>query len=259
MMKGNRKKMKRIMMTAASLTLLLGGCGAKMPNLSEEQNRQVAEYAVGLLMKYDTHHDSRLLNDVELERELARLEALAQRKAEVAAAEQAKQEEKERQKAEADQALADTPVIEQGESVPAGSYVDEFYGIEGITIRYQGYDVVDSYPPSGDETYFMMRANSGNKLLVLRFQAQNMTGEDQELDMISLMPRFKIGINGGSQRFALSTLLPDDLVNFKGVIGGNGSETLVLMAEISEEMANNIESISVSMQNETNSATALLD
>lgn len=259
MMKENRKKMKRIMMAAVSLALLTGGCGSKMPELSEEQSRQVAEYAVGLLMKYDTHHDSRLLNDVELERELARLEALAQRKAEVAAAEQARQEEEARQKAEAEQELADTPVIEQGESVPAGNYIDEFYGIDGFTIRYQGYDIVDTYPPSGAETYFMMNANSGNKLLVLKFQAQNITGEERELDMISIMPRFKIGINGGSQRFALSTLLPDDLVNYKGMIGGNESETLVLMAEISEEMANNIESVSVSMQNETSSVTTLLD
>ena len=259
MMKGNRKKMKRIMMAAVSVALLSGGCGAKMPELSEEQSKQVAEYAVGLLMKYDTHHESRLLSDVELERELARLEALAQRKAEVAAAEQARQEEIERQKAEAEQALADTPVIEQGESVPAGSYVDEFYGIDGITIRYQGYDVMDSYPPSGAETFFMMNASSGNKLLVLKFRAQNTTAESRELDMFSIMPRFKIGINGGSQRFALSTLLTDDLVNFKGVIEGNESETLVLIAEISEEMANNIESVSVSMQNETSSVTTLLD
>lgn len=239
--------------------LLVSGCGAKMPELNEEQSKQVAEYAVGLLMKYDSRHENRLLSDIELEKELARLEALAQRKAELAAAEQARKEEKEREKEKADQELAETPVIGQGESVPSGSYVDEFYGIEGISIRYQGYDIMDSYPPSGDEIYFMMNANGGNKLLVLKFLAQNTTGEEKTLDMISMRPQFKIGVNGGSEKYALATLLEDDLANFRGTLGGNESVTLVIIAEIPQETANSIESISVSMQSETNSAKTLLE
>ena len=239
--------------------LLVSGCGANMPELTEEQNKQVAEYAVGLLMKYDSHHENRLLNDTDLEKELARLEALAQRKAELAAAEQARKEEKEKEKEKADQELAETPVIGQGESAPSGSYVDEFYGIEGISIRYQGYDIMDSYPPVNDGIYFMMNANSGNKLLVLKFLAQNTTGEERELDMISLKAQFKIGINGEGERYALATLLEDDMANFKGTLGGNESVTLVIIAEIPQETANNVGSISVSMQNETNSAKTLLE
>lgn len=244
---------------ALSVVLLLSGCGTQMPDLTAEQSRQVAEYAAGLLMKYDTKHASRLLSDAELEKELARLEALAQRKAELAAMDQAVKEEKQKEKEQKEQALAETPVIEQGETEPSGQYIEDFYGLDGITIRYQGYEIADAYPEGGEELYFRMQASTGKKLLVVKFVARNETVEEKTLDMISVMPRFKIGINGEAARYALSTLLLDDLANYRGTLMAGEEITLVLMAEVSDEMAGNISSISLMMQNDSNSATILMN
>lgn len=244
---------------ALSIVLLLSGCGTQMPNLTEEQNRQVAEYAAGLLMKYDTKHASRLLSDAELEKELARLQELARRKEELAALEQERKEEQEREKEQKEQALSEIPVIEQGANGPAGQYIEDFYGIDGITIRYQGYEITDAYPQGGEGVYFRMQASSGKKLLVVKFTASNNTAEEKSLDMISLMPRFKIGINGETARYALSTLLLDDLANYRGTLAAGEEVQLVLMAEVSEELAGNINSISLIMQNDSNSATILLN
>lgn len=245
--------MKKVILVL-SAAMLLSGCGAKMPDLTAEQSKQVAEYAAGLLMKYDTKHASRLLSDAELEKELARLEALAQRKAELETMDQALEEQKQKE-----QELSDIPVIEQGETGAAGQYIEDFYGIDGITIRYQGYEVADAYPESGEELYFRMQASNGKKLVVVKFAAKNETTEEKMLDMISIVPRFKIGINDEAARYALSTLLLDDLANYRGTLEAGEEITLVLMAEISEDLAANMESISLIMQNDSNSATILLD
>lgn len=251
--------MKKSLIILMVTALLLTGCGAKMPNLDEEQSRQVAEYAVGLLMKYDANHESRLLSDAQLEEELARLQNLAERKAEMAAADQKAKEEKEKAKAEKEQQLAETPVVGQDGNVVSGQYVDEFFGIEGITIRYQGYEVKDSYPDEGENLYFMMQAGSGKKLLVLKFKAENTTAEERTLDMITLAPKFKIGINNEASRYAMSTLLSEDMANYRGTLAAAEAVELVLIAEIPEEISDNISNIAVNMQNNENSATTLLD
>lgn len=241
--------MKKNLIIFMITAFLLSGCGAEMPKMTEQESEQVAEYAVGLLMKYNVHHQSRLLNDAQLARELTRLEKLAAQK-EAAQAEERPKKESSQEDSQSD--VTTKPAV-------SGKYIEEFYGIEGISVRYQGYEVADSYPNSGEELYFMMQANSGKKLLVLKFQAQNLTQEDKSMDMMSVMPRFKISVNGERAQYALSTLLSDDLANYKGTIAAGNAETLVLIAEIPQELAEGITTISISMQNESGSETILLD
>lgn len=247
---------KRFLFLTLILAFVMSGCTESVPDMSTEQSAQVTGFTVGLLMKYDENHQSRLLNDTELEKELARLEALAARKAELASYDEALKEQKKKEKEEKEQALSGTPVVENG---PSGEYVDDFYGIEGIDIRYTGYEITDSYPNSGDELFFSMQANAGKKLLVANFTARNTSDSEQTLDMISTMPSFKIGVNGGSAQHALSTLLLNDLANYRGTLAPGEETTLVLVAEIPEEKAANIETISLKMQNDSKSTTILMD
>lgn len=237
------------------IAIILSGCGSEFPDMSEEQSREVAEYAAGLLMKYDEHHESRLLIDAELEKELKRLEALFTRKAELAEMEEKLKEEKETAKEE----QKETTVTMPEEEEEKGQYVEEFFGLEGVTIRYGGYHIADAYPESDEEIYFGMQATAGNKLLILEFVAKNETASEISVDMISVAPRFKVGINEESPRFALSTLLMDDLTNYRGTLASGEENALVIIAEIPEEMAEKIESVEAIMQKGTNSATILMD
>lgn len=237
--------------------LMLTGCGAEYPEMTEEQHMEVAKYAVGLLMKYDEHHNSRLLSDAELEKELQRLEALFVRKAELAEMDKQLKEQKEEAKKENSETNTSTPDLEA--YAPQGQYVEDFYGLEGVSIRYQGYHVADAYPESEDEIYFRMQATEGNKLLVVDFVARNDSGTEASIDMISVAPRFKVGVNGEPARYALSTLLSDDLANYRGTLAAGEEMKMVIMAEVPEETADAITSVSVIMQNGANSATILMD
>lgn len=241
------------------ILMMMSGCSVKqaIPELSEEQGKQVAQYAVGLLLKYDKNYDSRLLSDEQLEKELLRLEQEAKAKAEREAAEQEKLAQEAQEKQEQEQELADTTVIDNtGESGNAVMNVDEFYGIEDIQIRYSGYQVTSTYPNGeSEDMFFSMNATPGKSLLVLDFSATNMASEDKKLDMFSISPKFYITINGGDKVSALSTMLLDDLATYSGTIAAGETVNLVVVTEIDEQTAGNIASILITMRNGSQNAT----
>ena len=123
------------------------------------------------------------------------------------------------------------------------STIEEYYDIQDITFQYTGYELTDSYPSGneGDNVFFAMDATEGMQLLVLKFTATNVSSADQTLDMIGYGARFKVSVNGGSGENALSTMLLNDLQNYKDVIpAGTGTE-LVSIVEVPQ--ATTVESI----------------
>ena len=94
--------------------------------------------------------------------------------------------------------------------------------------------------------------------MILQFIAENITTEDKELDMFDKNIRFKISINDGEMKNALSTLLLDDLSSYKEVVPAGTGVALVLVREVSIEEAETIGSISMSMKNASGNATTLL-
>ena len=50
----------------------MSGCGEKIPDMSEEETALVTEYATNLLVKYSTVTDRELLNEMQLEEEMAK-------------------------------------------------------------------------------------------------------------------------------------------------------------------------------------------
>ena len=109
--------------------------------------------------------------------------------------------------------------------------LDDVVGADGFSFSYEGYELDDSYPDTGEETYFAMDATEGQKLLVLKFLAHNVSGEDRELSMVSSGVRFKITAGGKTQN-ALTTMLLNDFSNFSETIPGNGTQELVLICEV---------------------------
>lgn len=254
--------MNRIATCIICLLCMLSLCACALdplPNLSADDQKSIAEYAVGILMKYDTHHASRILDENALMKELQRLETLAENKinAEIlarqnkAAAQKAKE-----QKAEA---LENTPVKEAAEPVTPMAYLDEYIDEPNLQIRFTGYEVLDSYPKEGADIYFSVMPTSGKKLLVLNFDVTNVSGEEVLLDMISKNVTFSIRVNDQKGELALSTFLLDDLRSYSGSIPAGGSESLVLIKEIDESLEGNVSSVGVSMKSASKIATILTD
>lgn len=208
--------------TAAILTasLLLSGCGNQIPDMTEEEQALIVSYAAEVVERYDSNHPSRLESEevVELKKE-----------------EEAQKEAKKEQLKQEEAAKAEEAKNNEASSETANQKVeltlDDVVGADGFSFSYEGYELDDSYPDTGEETYFAMNATEGQKLLVLKFLAHNISGEDRELSMVSSGVRFKITAGGKTQN-ALTTMLLNDFSNFSGTIPGNGTQELVLICEV---------------------------
>lgn len=238
---------------AVAASLCMTACGSTIPDMTEEQEAMIVEYAAGLLLKYDKNYHGRLLEDEEL--------AEAEQK-EAEKRERMLEEEARKAAEAAETAKETTEVVDVSEEPETITYrsIEEFYGIDGVAIRYAGYELKDMYSDSGgDDIFFAMNASAGSKLVVLHFDVENVSGQDMELDMLSLETKFKISFNGETPKYALTTMLTNDLASYKGTIAAGSSEPLVLVAELQEDKAQSIQTMSLMMRNGTEEATISLN
>lgn len=223
---------------------MLCGC-TKYPNMKQEDYDLVAEYAAGLLLKYSETADNRLMNIDEATDMLIFEEAI----------EEEQEEQEEESVVETEEVIeesveeTDTPVIDKSEqeevvSVPIG----EAMGMDMLSIQLNGYEIKDSYPDEGG-AFFALDAGEGNKLLVVKVILINTSDSSVDINMLEQNISYKVSLDGSGYKFALSTMLLDDLSTYVGTIGSGNSVELVLISEWNEELLNNISNPTLCIKN----------
>ena len=236
-----------ILLCGIGIACTLTGCGDTVPELTQEENDVITEYAVGLLLKYDKYHSSRLvdLTAYEEEQDSAKAEEL---------------EEFEEENNVEPEEIQDEPSVDNAEVVDvseeySASSIEEFYGIEGFSFQYTGYELKNEYPEVAQdsaEAFFAMQATPGTQLLVLKFQAVNNSGMERELNMLNYGMRSKVSVNGESSKSVLSTMLLNDIQTYKGTLEANSSTELVAIVEVPE--GTNVNNISIQLRSDDDSA-----
>lgn len=213
-----------VLLGIMAAAFLITGCGA-MPDLTQDEMELISEYAVGVLLKHDRAHGRRLVDTSGYEL------AVEEPEPEEPIEEPVEEEESETEPEE--------PVVvdvsqDEEETQPTASSVEQYYGIPNIMITYQGCEMADSYPPTGedDTLFFSMDATPGQQLLVLKFNAQNLSGEDQTLNMLGYGATFRISVNGEPSKGALATMLVNDLQTYDSTIPANSAIDLVSIVEV---------------------------
>jgi len=218
-------KKANILLCSMAAALLMTGC-ATVPDLTQSETELISEYAVGVLLKYDKGHGRRLVDTTGYE-----------------LAEETEEPEPETPEEEIPEEpepeLEETPEVvdvsqDEEEAEPSVSSVEAYYGIPNITISYTGWEMADSYPPQaeGEVPYFTMDASSGMQLLVLKFNVQNLTGEDQPMNMMGYQATFRVSVNGEASKGALATMLVNDMQTFNGMIPASSSLDMVSIVEV---------------------------
>lgn len=241
-------KKLRVLLCGLSVSFILSGCGAAVPELTEEENDIITEYTVSLLLKYDKYYNSRLVDLTAYEEQA---DSEQNEPDDYGALEDEPIPEENNESAE-----SNTEVIDISEKA---STIEEFYGIEGFSFQYTGCDLMSEYPDMSEDSadaYFAMQATPGTQLLVLKFMVNNQSGSDRELDMLSYGLRTRVSINGESSKSTLSTMLLNDLHTYKGVLGESSSTELVAVVEVPE--GTYIESLSLILRSDVDSAELAL-
>lgn len=245
-------KIKYMKLMAAGLAtiMMLSGCGNKIPDMTEAQAQQIGEYAALTLLKYDANNRSRLVDKSVIEAYDAKQKELQELASHATP------------KPQGMKPVDDTPVIEIGEDatdVTTVISVEDFYGLsEGVTITYQGQTVCDSYAGDASEAGFALEASSGKKLLVLNFQIANQSGSEQNIDLFAKTATYRVLLNGSETVNVLTTMLMDDMSTYMDTIPAGETRDVVLIAEIKENMAETISSISLNLKNESKTGTIQL-
>lgn len=218
-------KKVNVLVCGTAAALLMTGC-ATVPDLTQSETELISEYAVGVLLKYDKGHGRRLVDttgyDLAEETEEPEQEPPVEETVEEPDPEPVEDVE-----------VVDVSQDEE-ETQPSISSVEEYYGIPNIMISYTGYEMADSYPPQteGETPYFSMDASDGMQLLVLKFNAQNLTGEDQTLNMLGYRASFRVSVNGEASKGALATMLVNDMQTYDNVIPAGSAVDMVSIVEV---------------------------
>ena len=113
--------------------------------------------------------------------------------------------------------------------------------MDDIFLSYQGYSVSSTYPESSKS--YVVNADKGKKLLVLRFDLYNGTDSTKDVNMIPLNMMFQVVLNGKNLGYSSVTFLPNDLSSYVGKIDSRAHESVVVLSQISAEESTSIESI----------------
>ena len=241
--------------------MMLGGCNKEetqnavevqteeedMFGLTENEQKVYAEYAAGVLMKYNAGTDMRILEGQTLIDQEAKEQA---EKEQAAKREQAAAEYEANKKNDNKNNVSHSSNGSLGSNGESGiSYISdmsEATGTEAFSVIYDGYEITDSYPNSGNDILMAMDASTGKYLLVTKYKVTNISGQTENFDMFSKKAKFRLSLNGKRYK-SQYTLLLDDLSMFKGDIEAGETIDTVLIFEIPETEASSINDMILSV------------
>lgn len=239
---GQRKefRMKRKWIFCICLYLCLfafGGCGAQIPDMTDEERETISEYAANLLLKYDTSQPSRLVDITE-----EAVEATPEPTQTPEPVETSKPEET------AEPEVTDEPletIAPQETQVPEvyDSLEDTLMLPQDVTLLYNKYEAVRSFEDETDG-YQTLEAEDGKLLLIFRFTLLNSSNATQSVDMLQDNIVYKVIIDDTTIN-GMITMVGNDLTTYIGSLQADESMEMVMFAEAEEELLQNVQSIRI--------------
>lgn len=236
--------------------LLLSGC-AQVPQLTEEQNDMVTEYAAALLLKYDSENHTRLVDYEDYRARYENAKAIYDASKQKYEEEIVKAEEERRKEAEnalnnLDQYANDTRPSGESDSTNEGRgdggrkdgtggatvidsiSLDKYLDLDNFSVDYAGFDVMKDYPEDGSDIGFVASASSGGELLITYFNVTNNNSYDVDVDLLHKVETVSFSINGEAFKNYFMTLLDDDLTLLLDKFAPGETKRLVIVSEVKE-------------------------
>lgn len=250
----------------AAVTFSMTGCG-KVIDLTDEENHLIAEYAAELLLKYDKGYHMRYDPDDVTEETMTQTDADTTSAATESATTEATTTEAEKKpedtKSDTTQAAVTSEEPVDGAinaTVDPDFDIASFVGENRISARYSYYMLADSYPSyDQDGMYIEVQAPEGYKLLVLKFDIENKTDEDQNIDLYSKDVTYNIIIDNNRKSKQMLTILSDDLYTFSKTVMASSREEDVLLYTVSDSVAQQMKDVKLQVKYGGTSAVLQLE
>ncbi len=241
------------------LSVFAVGC-TKTIELTDEENKLIAEYAAELLIKYDRNinlkYDEAYIESLMASNTTEELTTEEPVTEEITTVEPTTENMVEEVASDTDASSTDISTEEvatediTGASVLSSDYdIAEFIGEANVSIKYMYYMVVDHYPSYDKEgMYIEIEAPSGYKLLVLKFSMENKTDEEQYVDLYTKDINYKIILDNARAANQMLTILMDDLYTYQSTLEGSMYEETVLLFQLSNEVAQSMSDLKLQVE-----------
>lgn len=255
--------MKKTIYTCVIIFVIFvfSGC-SKVIDLTDEENYLIAEYAAELLLKYDRNYDMKYTGEIidsaeETTEEITTEEITTEEITTGATTEQpgiddtteatsqtTSTEETDSPDGQGGN-LGITDVSDVKADVEAADFdLAKFVDEDNVSIRYAYYMTADSYPSHDKDGMFIeIEAPSGYKLLVVKFDIENLTNDEQYLDMYSKDITYNIILNDSKSTKQMLTILIDDLYTYEYKLEGSSREEAVLLFQVADSIVPRIQDV----------------
>lgn len=220
----------RVQMTIAAMmaAALMSGCGEEPYELTENEQKLIANYSAHIVTKYNTYQNEGLSVVQTPVEETSTAET---EETETVQQEQtAETEETEETETVQQEQTAETEETEtSAETAYTPATLDELFGGQNIVLTYAGAELTDSYM---EGSYYALYPDAGRQYLVLRIDVANSGTEPAEVDYLSLMPQFQVKLNGDITSPSEQTVLPGDFSALDLTLQAGETEEAVLLFQI---------------------------
>lgn len=248
------KKKTLVIGLCISLSVLMTGCALvanQIPELQDTDKDKVVEYASEVLLKYDKKKGDKVGEQPE--------DFVIQKPEVIEDVEPTPTPEPLLEIPNGEDVNPDDVTVTDNTGSNGSEYssIEAAMGAQGsLSFTYEGYEIKEVYPESID-SYFALTATSGCKLLIVKFNMTNISGQAINVNVPSEKIRFKIVLNGQTKN-ALTTMLLNDLAFYVDDIEPGGSDEVVILGEYKDEELASVDSLGVVVKTADGSSTVNL-
>ncbi len=243
----NKKKSIAVMLIICNLLFLLTGCGNQIPEMTDAENELVTEYAAGLLLKYHSKYEGRLVDTSVSPQEGQETE----QETEMVSDNSADREQQEQEVSEPGLTVSSNGVTKGNAGVQISAA--QLLGSDGFEMKYSSFEVCDTYPETGsapEVLFFSMKAGNGNKLLVLRIDIVNNNTSEAQLDTLGMTELgCEVIINGKDTQRAYISMLENDFMTISRTFAPGEVYEAAVITEVPEDKAATITTVALRLKN----------
>lgn len=238
------KKLSKVV--ALSLTIAsvftLCSCAGKL-EYTEQQEDVIADYMANLLLRHDVNYQYEYISEEETTTEEV-------------TDEQEETTDLYAEEINGSQDVNSIPEMGGDNKVSIDDLASALKMPEGISVKYDGYEVTDIFSDDED-SLFVMKAVEGYRLLVVKFKVTNTTGEDISVNMMEKISKYKGIVNDNKKYNSQLTLFLNALNTFEGTISAGSTKTMFLLYQTQLDSAEQLSSLSVELTDKSDNKTII--
>lgn len=231
-----KKRINKLVCLMMLLVIIMTGCGARIPDMTDAEREAISEYAVELLLKYNANDTSRLVDVETLEKE----PEPTKRPAPVTTEPPKGMDETE-----------DTPVIDlSGEVQTPGGDIHAVLGLEeSISLEFVNYRMEQQCEdPQSEE--LVIEADPGKSIMVCELALINDGADKQSVDMLRDNIQYQLVIDGKVAN-CMVTMFSNDLTTYLGILEPDESRKVLVLTQVENTTVEMATEIYLLMQSES--------